>query len=245
MAGGWLWPMVINMRHKIRHCYWSDDQQHPEPVKANSSMHYPVRLTEIQEGLSLYLPDPDRIRSTYEHLLAKDPATAFPFWAQVWPSAMALSAFLQEAPQWAEGKKVLEIGAGIGIPSFLIARYAANVLISDQAPEAVALIEKNIQYLGLKHARALCLDWNALPDTLAADIVLLSDINYAPDQFEALLHMIKNLLQKGCTLLLATPQRITIAPFAEAIQPFIRTSVLQNILHLGQTVEIRILVLSN
>jgi hypothetical protein len=34
---------------------------------------------------------------------------------------------------------------------------------------------------------AALLDWNALPEDLAADVVLLSDINYEPEAFDALL----------------------------------------------------------
>jgi predicted nicotinamide N-methyase len=208
-------------------------------------MSYPDILLEIQKGFSLYVPDPEQTKRVYEQLCAKDPATPFPFWAKIWPSAIALADFLQQQPHWIKDKQVLELGAGIGLPSLRMAQQAAGMLISDHAPEAVALLQKNIQYLGLVNVNAAHLDWNDLPEGIRADTLLLSDINYAPEQFAPLLGLIRKMLAQGTTIVLATPQRITITPFAEAIQPYIKDSVLQTVLENGQPVEIRILVLAD
>lgn len=207
-------------------------------------MLYPDILQEMQSGLSLYVPDPDQVKSVYELLLTKDATTSFPFWAKIWPSAIALSSFLQTEPNRIKGKRVLELGAGIGLPSFAMAKHASEMIISDHTPEAVVLMEKNIQYLGMPNVKAMCLDWNDLPDEIGADILLLSDINYAPGQFAPLLVLIRKMLTRGTTIILATPQRITITPFAEAILPYIQHSVLQTAMENRQAVEIRILILS-
>ena len=207
-------------------------------------MLYPDKLIEVQEGLSLYIPDPELVRPTYEHLVSRDAATAFPFWANIWPAAIAMGNFLKQEPQWVEGKKVLELGAGIGLPSFMMSRYAAGMIISDHSKEAVALIEKNIRHLQLPQVSAMCIDWNHFPENIQADIVLLSDINYAPAQFSSLQSLIKSLLLQGVTVILSTPQRITAAPFAEALQPYVKQAVLQSVDEMNRMVDIRILVLS-
>lgn len=207
-------------------------------------MQYPDTLLEIQQGFFLYLPDPEQVKRVYEQLRTNDAATPFPFWAKIWPSAIALTDFLQQQPQWIQDKQVLELGAGIGLPSLRMAQQAAGMLISDHSPEAVALLKKNIAYLGLLNVTAACLDWNDLPEEIRADTLLLSDINYAPEQFAPLLALIRRMLAQGTTIVLATPQRITITPFAEAIQPYIKDSVLQTVSENGQPVEIRIVVLA-
>ncbi len=207
-------------------------------------MLYQDTLIEIENGLSLYVPDPELVKSTYENLLAADAATSFPFWAKIWPAALALSSFLKEEQQYVKGKRVLEIGAGIGLPSFAVAHHAAEMMISDYAEEAVLLIEKNIQHLGLQNVKAIRLDWNHFPDSITAETLLLSDINYAPAQFNALLVLMRNFLEQGTTIILTTPQRITVTPFAEVLQPFIKQSVLQTVTHTHSTIDIRILVLS-
>ncbi len=207
-------------------------------------MLYPEKLMKIQDELSLYVPDPDLVKPAYESLYAKDATTPFPFWAQIWPSAKAMSSFLKEEPDWIKGKQVLELGAGIGLPSFSMAKYASAMIISDHAVEAVNLIEKNIQHLNLQHVKALCIDWNHFPDNIKAEIVLLSDINYAPDQFESLLLLIRIYLEQGTTIILSTPQRITTPPFLTALQPFINRSITLTVEHMKHTVDIGILILS-
>lgn len=207
-------------------------------------MSYPDILLKIQKSFSLYVPDPEQIKRVYGQLCANDPTTPFPFWAKIWPSAFALLDFLQEHPHWIKDKQVVELGAGIGLPSLLMAKEAASMIVSDHAPEAVALLQKNIQHLGLLNVNAVCLNWNDFQEDIRADTLLLSDINYAPEQFAPLLVLIRKMLLQGTTIILATPQRITITPFAEAIQPYIKESVLQTVVDNSLPVEIRILVLT-
>lgn len=198
----------------------------------------------LTNGSKLFVPDEDRIKPVYEALLENDPDTPFPFWAKIWPSAIALSDFLKTEPDRITGKRVLEIGAGIGLPSFTMAAYAAEMVISDHSVDAVALMEKNIQYLGLSHVRARLLDWNHIPADCKADIVLLSDINYAPGQFGSLLQLIRHFLEQGSTLILSTPHRITLTPFAEALEPFIKSSVLQTVEQKHTGIDILVWILS-
>lgn len=207
-------------------------------------MLYPITLHEFQGGLQLNVPDPDKVKPIYDQLVAINPDTAFPFWARIWPSSLALTAFLRKEPHWIASKHVLEVGAGIGLPSFSISREASTLVITDYSREAVALMQKNIQYLGLKHTTALRLDWNDFPLDLPVDTVLFSDINYDPEQFEALLSLIKQLLIKGTTIVIATPERISAVSFAVQLEPYITHSVLETVATGHQTIDIRIFVLS-
>jgi len=207
-------------------------------------MLYPITLVEFPGGLQLHVPDPDQVKPIYDQLIAINPDTVFPFWAKIWPSSLALTSFLQKETQLIRSKHVLEIGAGIGLPSFSISREASSLVISDYSTEAVALMEKNIEYLVLQHAKAIYLDWNHFPSDLTADTVLFSDINYDPEQFEALLTLIKQLLEKGATVIIATPERISAVAFAVKLEPYVTSSVLETVETAHQTMDIRIFVLS-
>lgn len=207
-------------------------------------MLYPIKLHEFQGGLQLHVPDPDKVKPTYDALVAINPATAFPFWAKIWPSSLALTSFLRREPQWIASKHVLEIGAGIGLPSFSLAKDALSLVISDHSPEAVSLMEKNIQSLGLTHARAMYLDWNHFPSNLFADTVLFSDINYDPEQFEALITLVQQLLKKAVTIVIATPERISAVSFALQLEPYVIRSMLETVDIADQPIDIRIFVLS-
>jgi predicted nicotinamide N-methyase len=201
-------------------------------------MPYPITVHKLFPDLELYLPIPDQVKPIYEKLLASDPQTPFPFWAKTWPAAYELASFLRDEPQWVEDKNVLELGAGSALPSFAVAQIVSGMIVSDHAAEAVELMEKNIAHLGLHHVKAMQLDWNDLPENIAADVLLLSDINYDSGQFGQLLTLINRFLEKGTTIILSTPQRINITSFAEALAPFTRQSFLR-----GEAGTIRILVL--
>ncbi|MEY3576489.1 MAG: hypothetical protein RL394_71, partial [Bacteroidota bacterium] len=205
---------------------------------------YPITLHEFPGGLQLHVPDPEKVKSTYEEMITIDPDTAFPFWARIWPSSLALTSFLQKEPHWIASKHVLEIGAGIGLPSFSICRKAQSLVISDYSREAVALMEKNIQNLELTNAKAMYLDWNDFPPDLSANTVLFSDINYDPAQFEALLTLVQQLLDKGITIVIATPERISAVSFAVNLEPYVMHSVLETVATAEQPIDIRIFVLS-
>ena len=185
---------------------------------------YPLQRVKLNTELTLYVPDPALIQSTYQKLAAENTATIFPYWAKVWASAHAMTRFLQEEPSWVQNKRVLEIGAGVGIPSFSIASQTKNIIISDYAPDAVALLQKNIELLKLNNAQAVCIDWNHIPDEIIADNILLSDTNYEPAAHNNLVSMIDAFINKGSTVILATPNRLASNPFIERISKYITST---------------------
>ncbi len=206
-------------------------------------MEYATCIYHYQKKLSILIPDPTSIKSTYEELVQKDTNIPFPFWAKLWPASVVLTDFLQSNTKWVKNKKVLEIGAGIGLPSFSIAALAQEVIISDHAEDAILLMEKNIKYLQLANTRAACMDWNEFPNEIKADTILLSDVNYVPEQFEPLLKLLKQFIAAGTTLILATPQRMMGAPFITSLQPYIKESHVHSFTENEQSIDISILIL--
>lgn len=206
-------------------------------------MDYPTILTKIKDGLSIYIPDSESLKKHYEDLRAIDSNTPFPFWGKIWPAAKALSIFLSENPEFIKSKKVLEIGAGIGLPSFLIANKVKEIMITDHSVDAIDLIQQNIDHLKLKNARAFYLDWNNFSNHIKADTILLSDINYDPTQVDQLVIMINHFLKAKSTIIITTPERITATPFGNAIQPYIKKSFLQDIEESEKLMQIRIMIL--
>jgi len=207
-------------------------------------MQYPVQLTQLGAEKAIYIPAYEAVKAIYADLLELDPATPFPYWAKVWPSAIALLNILQKHPNWIKDKNVLELGAGIGLPSLMMADMAESIQISDYNLEAVELLRKNIEHLELENAEALQLDWNNVPEHIQPDVVILSDVNYDPTQFETLTKLIEKFIHQGCTIILSTPQRIMASPFVQKLEAYIinrhDTLVDEN----GIPKEISILVLS-
>ncbi len=207
-------------------------------------MRYPLKLTSVRPNLCIYTPDYEQVKETYEKLLEANTGELFPFWAKLWPSSTALVQFIQANLNIVKDKTVMEIGAGLGLPSLTIAAVAKSIEVTDYVPEAVELLQKNIQHLQLNNVIAKQLDWNNCSDTIYAEVLLLSDVNYNPVEFDGLMNLISDCIDRGTIILLATPQRIMASPFVHALQQFIKESHVEKMIENGKSVEISILVLS-
>ena len=207
-------------------------------------MHYPIQLTQISTEKAIYIPDYEQVKHIYTSFLQLDPTTPFPFWAKLWPSSIALLDVLKAHPHLIVNKHVLEIAAGIGLPSLMMADITKSIQISDYDKEAVALLQKNIEHLQIQNAEALQLDWNAIPENIQPDVVLLSDVNYDPAQFDVLIHLIEKFMRQGSTIILSTPQRIMASPFVLKLELYIKERYEAFADENGIQKEISILVLS-
>ena len=207
-------------------------------------MQYPTQLTQISAEKAIYIPLYEAVKDIYASLLKLDPNTPFPFWAKLWPSSIALLDVLEAQPQLIQNKHVLEIGAGIGLPSLMMADIAKSIQISDYDKEAVTLLQKNIEHLQLQNAEALQLDWNNVPENLNPEVVILSDVNYDPTQFDLLICLIEKFMRQGSSIILSTPQRIMASPFVQKLEAFIKARYEALVDENGVNQEISILVLS-
>src|SRR3954469_12914281 len=74
-------------------------------------------------------------------------APLVPYWSVLWRSGVALARELADAPDL-EGKRVVELGCGLAVPSLLAARRGAHVLATDEDPDALELVERNARENG-------------------------------------------------------------------------------------------------
>jgi predicted nicotinamide N-methyase len=207
-------------------------------------MLYPVQLAQISAEKAIYIPEYEQVKHIYASLLKLDPTTPFPFWAKIWPSSIALIEVLKAHPHLIQDKCVLEIAAGIGLPSLMMADIAKSIQISDYDKEAVSLLQKNIEHLQLQNVKAMQLDWNAIPDNMQPEVILLSDVNYDPMQFDTLISLINKFMDQRCSVILSTPQRIMASPFVQKLETYIKERYDKLVDENGIHKEISILVLS-
>ena len=170
-------------------------------------------------SVQLFVPDPVEVKKTYALQKEKDADIPFPFWAKLWPASEALALFLCQNSQLVQGKRVLELAAGLGLPALVAAHFAQSVGATDYLPEAVAAIGKSAMINKLHNFTTSLLDWNHLPTHLSAEVLLLSDINYEPASFPVLLQMLLRFQRQHTTILLSTPQRLMARPFVEQVLP--------------------------
>jgi len=170
--------------------------------------------------IDLYIPNAQEVQAIYLQQKQAQAQIPFPHWTKLWPAALAMSDFIFNHPELVKNKKVLELAAGLGLPSFVAARFAKEVCCSDYLEEAVDAMCTTVQHLQLTNVTCALLDWNQLPDDLTTDVLLLSDINYDPVQFDQLYQVLHRFIQQGTFILLTTPQRLMAKPFIEKLLPF-------------------------
>lgn len=64
---------------------------------------------------------------------------------RVWPTAVVVSRYLCANPSLLQGKRVLELGAGLGLVGIVCAALGAELVVVTDMPEALPLIEANVQ----------------------------------------------------------------------------------------------------
>jgi predicted nicotinamide N-methyase len=170
--------------------------------------------------LALYEPVQDEIREHHRKALVSNPATPFPYWAKVWPASRALSLFLAEHPDYVSGKKVLELGGGLGLPSLCASKLGAKVYFSDCEKKALELATASAQLNNLRNMECLLIDWTQSTEWPVTDVVIASDINYDTAGFEGLYSLLEMLLARNITLILSTPHRLSASSFIKSILPW-------------------------
>ncbi len=127
-----------------------------------------------------------------------------PYWAELWPSSLALARTV--AGRSLRGARTLELGCGLGLPSIVAALAGGRVLASDWSPEAVAMTAENAERNDAPLETLVC-SWTQ-PEPLVErgpwDLVLASDVLYEARNVDVLLALLPRL---GREVWLADPGR--------------------------------------
>lgn len=137
----------------------------------------------LQPRESAELPDEGEIKWA--------PITAY--WSVLWRSGVALARELAE--EELGGRRVVELGCGLAVPSLAAARAGAEVLATDADPEALALAERNAEANGVRLEVAV-VDWyfpSTLEERAPFDLALAADILYLPSSADTMLELLPRL----------------------------------------------------
>jgi predicted nicotinamide N-methyase len=162
----------------------------------------------------------------YDRLIddaAADPEQNLPYWAELWPSGVALAATIARQPEIVRAMRVLELGCGLGVTAIAALRAGADLLVTDYSPEALALCSLNALDQAGGEPKTLRVNWRdpgaALRDT-AGDgfpVVLAADVLFENRDVEPLLALVDQVVAPGGELWLAEPGRPPAARFLESI----------------------------
>jgi len=195
-----------------------DSQLHPPaappglPAGAVSDV---VEETVVVGGRPLRLLRPRDGDAVLDELLAEDDPDEdrLPFWTQLWPSGTALAQAIATRPL--AGKRVLELGCGLGLVGVTAARAGATVMVVDRSPEAITFATLNAERNGVTlQAAVRAFDQ---PQRLLAeapwDLVLAADVLYEHRNVPVLLWLLPRLVGQDGEVWLADPGRPMLGRF--------------------------------
>lgn len=149
-----------------------------------------------------------------EEAFARD--ERMPYWAELWPSGVALARALSGASL--RGRRVLELGCGgLALPSIAASLAGARVTATDWAAEALELAARNAARNGAEVELAL-VAWGRPEELLERapwDLVLAADVLYEQRNVDLLLQLLPRLVGGRGEVWLADPRRATAEAFLE------------------------------
>ena len=140
----------------------------------------------------------------------------WPMFGVVWPSGEALAMLMQDEP--IEGRRILEVGCGIGLASLMLKARGADVTATDFNPAAARFLASNEQLNGLGSIPFLRASWYDEQTGLGTfDLVIGSDVLYERQHVEALAGFIHRHAGERCEVVIVDPARGNAGRFSRAM----------------------------
>ncbi len=164
-----------------------------------------------------------RVADSNVLLEAVDPAAfledeRLPYWSELWASSVALAEWCLTAARL-RGKRVLELGCGLGLAGIAAARAGATVVLTDYEEDALLFARYNaLRNVPDSAPRVLLFDWRRPRISEEFDLVLGADILYERRHFLPLLEAFRVLLAPGGAVVMTDPDRSTGESFAQLAQ---------------------------
>lgn len=131
----------------------------------------------------------------------------------LWDSSLALANFMLDFD--VEGKRILEVGCGIGLTSLLLNKREMDITATDHHPEAQQMLQRNTELNGDADIPFYRTGWADGEDGLGEfDIIVGSDILYDRQHLELLAKFIDSHARECCRVVIVDPNRGECARFS-------------------------------
>jgi methyltransferase-like protein 23 len=158
------------------------------------------------------------LSSTDEQSFLRERKERLPYGVVLWPAAIALAHEMAARGDALRGARVLELGAGTGLPGIVAASLGARVVQTDRHELAMSVCRRNGQRNGAPPIEYRLVDWTAWNDAERYDYVIGSDILYGESMHADLRLIFEGNLAPGGRILLSDPFRATSLKLLEALE---------------------------
>ncbi|WP_256388845.1 class I SAM-dependent methyltransferase [Calothrix sp. 336/3] len=136
---------------------------------------------------------------------------------QIWPMSKILARIMLQEPL--EGKRILEIGCGIGLPSIVLKQLGGDITASDYHPLAESFLLENTILNSLAPIDFQAGDWNTDNQNLGEfDLIIGSDILYEPQHIELISSFINHHSSSHVDIIIVDPGRGSHRKFAREME---------------------------
>ena len=172
-------------------------------------------------GRSLSITRPTNMDDLLDRIV-DDPEQNLPYWAELWPSGIALADAILIAPETVRDQSVLEIGCGAGTTAAAALLAGAHLTVTDYSWDALTLCRYNcLINAGREPADVTWINWRQ-PDAAPAcgrpdgfPVVLAADALYEHRDIEPLLALAEQVVAPDGMFWLAEPGRPVAARFLD------------------------------
>lgn len=187
-----------------------------------SRHHYKVKFETICIGGVEYtiqsLLDLQQFSDPHEEALRLGISSAmWSLFGQIWPMSKILARVMLQEPL--EGRCILEIGCGIGLPSIAIKQLGGDITASDYHPLAQSFLLENTILNSLAPICFKTGNWNTANPSLGKfDLIIGSDILYEHQHIELISSFIDRHSNSRVDVIIVDPGRGAHRAFAREMQ---------------------------
>ncbi|WP_027362917.1 class I SAM-dependent methyltransferase [Desulfospira joergensenii] len=167
------------------------------------------------------------IRTLWDHLQYEDAegvaenlgisSAAWPFFGVVWPSGEVLAHCMLDYE--IEGKRILEVGCGIGLASLVLNHRLADITATDYHPEVGGFLEKNVILNKGEKIPFVRAGWDDGENELGIfDLIIGSDLLYESGHVDILSGFIDLHARQQCDVVIVDPGRGLHARFSKKMK---------------------------